>query len=232
MNILIVDDIEINRKLLRVTLQVEGHHTLEAADGVEALQVLERERIDAIISDILMPNMDGYRLCYEVRKNERLKATPFIVYSSTYTSPSDEKLALELAADKFIRKPASTKVILDALEEVIAKRELSPSRSVELPEELEVLKLYSERLVRKLEEKNAELERQTEELRESQEQLQIRAYQQSILAELGQYALAATNLSMLLNEAILAVAQTLKVEYSKVLELLPDGQALLLRAGV
>ena len=56
MNLLIVDDNSTNRKLLRVTLEAEGHTTLEAADGVEALQILARETVDAVISDILMPN--------------------------------------------------------------------------------------------------------------------------------------------------------------------------------
>ena len=60
MNILVVDDSETNRKLLRVNLETEGHTILEAADGLEALATLEREKVDAIISDILMPNMDGY----------------------------------------------------------------------------------------------------------------------------------------------------------------------------
>ena len=78
MNLLIVDDIEANRKLLRVTLGAEGHQTLEAADGLEALQILARESMDAVISDILMPNMDGFRLCVEIRKSERLHALPFI----------------------------------------------------------------------------------------------------------------------------------------------------------
>ena len=62
MNLLIVDDIATNRKLLRITL--------EAGDGVEALQTLARETVNAVISDILMPNMDGFRLCHTLRKSE------------------------------------------------------------------------------------------------------------------------------------------------------------------
>ena len=100
MNILIVDDIVTNRKLLRVTLEAEGHATIEAADGVEALQILARENVDAVISDILMPNMDGFRLCHEIRKSERFHALPFIIYTSTYTSPGDVKLAQTVGADK------------------------------------------------------------------------------------------------------------------------------------
>src|SRR6185503_21300188 len=113
-NILIVDDCPANRKLLRAVLEAEGLNTLEAADGVEALAALDREPIDAIISDILMPNMDGYRLCYEVRANKRFCHLPFIVYTTTYTSPSDEKTGLDLGADKFLRKPAQAREIVAA----------------------------------------------------------------------------------------------------------------------
>lgn len=170
MNILIVDDTEINRKLLRVTLQSEGFNTFEAADGLEALKVLEREQIDAIISDVLMPNMDGYRLCYEVRKSEEFKTLPFILYTFTYISPGDEKLALEFGVDKFIGKPASLEMIFDAIQEVTTKAKYALSRSTQPPEEeSEMMKAYSEQLVKKLEDTNTELLRRTEELRESEE---------------------------------------------------------------
>jgi len=93
MNLLIVDDVAINRKLLRAVLEAEGYDILEAGDGKEALASMERQPVDGIISDILMPNMDGYRLCYETRKDERRRDLPFIFYTATYTSPGDEKLA-------------------------------------------------------------------------------------------------------------------------------------------
>jgi CheY-like chemotaxis protein len=63
MKILVVDDSEQNRKLLKVLLEAEGFEVVTAADGEEALIVLNRTTVDAIISDILMPRMDGYRLC-------------------------------------------------------------------------------------------------------------------------------------------------------------------------
>jgi CheY-like chemotaxis protein len=107
MNVLIVDDVATNRKLLRAVLEAEQMTVFEDVDGVDALAVLEHENIDAVISDILMPRMDGYRFCYEVRSNKRLRHLPFIIYTSTYTSPSDEKLSLELGADTFIKKPAT-----------------------------------------------------------------------------------------------------------------------------
>src|ERR1700733_12678925 len=99
MKLLIVDDIASNRKLLLVSFEAEGHSTLEAADGGEALQILAYETVDAVLSDILMPRMDGYRLCHEIRTNEHLHDLPIVIYTATYTSLSDEKLALSIGAD-------------------------------------------------------------------------------------------------------------------------------------
>ena len=148
MNILIVDDIAINRKLLRVTLEAEGHTTLEAADGIEALQILAHETVDAVISDILMPNMDGFRLCHEIRKNERLRTLPFVIYTATYTSPEDMKLAQTVGADKYLTKPAPTADVLKALREVMAKKAARPAPSSPVVEEAYVLQQYSQALVR------------------------------------------------------------------------------------
>ena len=166
MNLLIVDDHLINLKLLRTQLEAESHVVFEAHDGVDALALLERQRVDAVISDILMPQMDGYSLCYEIRKRARLRDLPIIIYSSAYTSPGDEKLALEMGADKYLKKPVSVETIITALHEVIAQPHAAP-RPDEL-REVETFKNYNERLVSKLKEKNTELQAQTEVLRESE----------------------------------------------------------------
>src|ERR1035437_8281763 len=155
MNVLIVDDDPTSLKLLGAQLEAEGHAVFEAHDGADALALLERQRGDGVISDILMPRMDGYRLCYEIRKHARLHNLPIIIYTSTYTSPSDEKLALDLGANKYLSKPASVETIIAALHEVIAMPHAAPQPKA-LPE-VEVLKEYNERLVSKLKGKNTEL---------------------------------------------------------------------------
>jgi PAS domain S-box-containing protein len=166
MNVLIVDDVASNRKLVRANLEAEGFQTFQASDGVEALEILEREKIDIIISDILMPRMDGYRLCHEIRHHERFSGIPIIFHTSTYTSPSDEKVALEFGGDKFLRKPTPAKELLAAVREVTSKP-AAPRASFALPgKELELVKKYSQQLVSKLEHKNEELTQLTEELRE------------------------------------------------------------------
>jgi signal transduction histidine kinase len=136
---------------------------------VEALELLDHQRMDVVISDILMPRMDGYRLCHEIRKSDRLRNLPTIIYSSTYTSPSDVKLALDVGADKYLNKPASVEIIIAALHEVIARPRATPCAGA-LPE-VEVLKEYSKRLVDKLEEKNIALEQTNTELNATRDQL-------------------------------------------------------------
>src|SRR5450830_456188 len=163
MNLLIVDDHPTNLKLLRAQLESEGHAVFEAQDGVDALALLNRQRVDAVISDILMPRMDGYRLCQEIRRHARLRDLPIIIYTSSFTSPDDAKLALDVGADKYLTRPASVETIITALHEAIAI--LPAARQPKALPEVEVLKEYSERLVSKLKEKNTELLAQTEALR-------------------------------------------------------------------
>ena len=155
MKFLIVDDIDINRMVLRTAFEAEGHTALEAADGIEALDILGREDIDAVLSDILMPRMDGYRLCHEIRTNVDLRDVPIVIYTSTYTSQSDENLARSLGADRYLRKPAPFQTVLAALHEAIAMTHFAPRPDAW--EEIEVLKQYSDRLVAKLEQRNIEL---------------------------------------------------------------------------
>src|ERR1043165_493561 len=155
LTVLIAEDNATNLKLLRVTLEAEGHRVLQAANGVEALAWLEREPVDAVITDIFMPQMDRFRLCVEIRRSEKLRHVPIIIYSSTYTSPGDEKLALDVGADRYLRKPVAAKDLVAALADVTRKPHAHPPGPVLARSE--VLKKYSGRLVSKLEEKNSEL---------------------------------------------------------------------------
>jgi CheY-like chemotaxis protein len=169
MKILVVDDQTANRKLLRVQLEAEEYVVVESVDGAEALEILGSETIDAIISDILMPRVDGYRLCHEVRKHPALRHLPFILYSATYTSPADVRLANRVGADQFVAKPASLAIILAALQLASSGRS---QPSVIMPDEAAVLQHYSSVLVNKLEEKNRELKQALEEAREGQLRIQ------------------------------------------------------------
>jgi signal transduction histidine kinase len=166
-NILIVDDNSTNRKLLREVLQAEGYSTVEADDGIEALSVLQRELIDIVVCDVLMPNMDGYSLCHEVRRREKLKDVFFILYTAIDFTANDEKIGLELGADRFISKQGSVRVILKTIEEVVRDRAKFDGkylrRTIDLPVEKE-MKKYDALMIRQLEKNGIELEQARNEL--------------------------------------------------------------------
>lgn len=170
--ILVVDDSATNRKLLRAGLEAEGFVVLEAANGVQALDVLERERVDALISDILMPCMDGFRLCSEIRKSEKGYAVlPFILYTATYDSPGDRELASTVGADGYVLKPAPIPVLLEALRKARLGVPRTRPPMEARPADSYVLEQYSAALVRKLEERNCELQRALTMLQSAHEQI-------------------------------------------------------------
>ena len=171
--ILIVDDTFENLYLLRVILEEVGYVVVEAKDGKEGLEKLHECSVDLIISDILMPVMDGYMFCQACKKEESFKNIPFIFYTSTYTEALDEDFAIKLGADHFLRKPTDQNKIAEVVQGLLgkAKLEVAPVKDVNFTEE-EVLKLYSKRLISKLEHKNLDLEKEVLE-REKAEQLLI-----------------------------------------------------------
>ena len=176
-NVLIVDDNPINRKLLRVTLQAENYTTGDAADGIEALAALKSQAFDIVVSDILMPNMDGYALCKEVRRCSQSKDVPFILYTATNFSSNDEKIGMACGADGFVKKQGSSSLILRTIEEVIKEKGARRSQSLgdadALPAEKE-MKIYNALMIRQLEENSIEIEKTRDELRDLNEKLEQR----------------------------------------------------------
>jgi PAS domain S-box-containing protein len=154
--VLIVDDNPANREGLRQVLQAEGHETVEAADGLEGLENLRSKEFDAVLADVLMPRMDGYRFTYEVRRNEELRDIPIVIYTASYTSPADEDLAMRVGADRFVSRPAPAGAILEALTDAVSSRK--SFHRAPAAEELEVLKQFSDGLVLELEKRTIELE--------------------------------------------------------------------------
>ena len=153
--ILIVDDKEQNRYMLQVLLQKSGYSVESAADGAEALALARRNPPDMVVSDVLMPVMDGFNLCREWRKDPALCSLPFIFYTSTYSDPRDEEFALKLGADKYIVKPADPAGLLDTFKEVLSDHSQRKPASAYPPADQRegYFKNYSEVLVRKLEDK-------------------------------------------------------------------------------
>ena len=184
MKTIIVDDNDESRYLLEAMLKANGHDVVSAENGADAFERLAAERFDLIISDILMPVMDGYQLCRKVKSDDVLKHIPFIIYTATYTGPEDEAFAVKIGADRFIQKPCEPDVFMKAIGEVTASKERtnSSSQSGEAGEE-EVLKLYNQRLVRNLEQKMKQLEQEVATRKEAEKKLARSEKQYRLLAE-------------------------------------------------
>jgi len=175
--ILIADDIEQNRDLLESLLRGHGHEVAMADNGADALARAREQVPDLVISDILMPVMDGFTLCAEWRADPALGKIPFIFYTATYTDPRDERLAYDVGADRFVVKPAPPDAFLATVEELLAQHAagaLEPSRAPRGDVRQRVLD-HSAALVRKLEQKMVELERTQRALLESEERFRLLA---------------------------------------------------------
>jgi len=167
MKVLIVDDKKDTRYLLEVLLKGSGYEVISAGDGEEALEKLQESDFDLIISDILMPVMDGYQLCHAVKMDARLKKIPFVFYTATYIDPKDKELALDMGADLYIQKPLDPGKFIQIIRPVIeeSKQGKLVSKPKKQKEEGDILKLYNERLVKKLEKKMLDLEASEERFR-------------------------------------------------------------------
>jgi signal transduction histidine kinase len=172
--VLIVDDNLANRELLARTLS-DRYETAQAQDGLEALAILEVQTVDAIVSDILMPNLDGYALCRAVRRCPELEDVFFILYTATNFSADDERLGLECGADKFVNKQGTPKVILHMIDEVMKLKREDRVRHVGAPlvsAADEEMKRYNSRIIRQLEENSFQVEQARDELRDRNGELE------------------------------------------------------------
>ena len=161
MKILIVEDDANSRTYLERALKTQGYSVESAANGVAGLEQAEQAPPDLIISDILMPEMDGFELCRRVKTDEQLHSIPFIFYSATYVEPKDEKLAMALGASRFLIKPMELDDFFRAIKAVIdehqGRRLQVPLQPLAETEELDRMQL--EALARKLDKKVRNLRR-------------------------------------------------------------------------
>jgi two-component system, cell cycle sensor histidine kinase and response regulator CckA len=162
MKILIADDNADDRKLLRYNLERHGcRNIIEARDGWEGLDLTKRDKPDLIISDALMPRMDGFQFLRLIKSDKELQLIPFIFYSSVYTGHKEEELARSLGAEAFLTKPQEPEKFWETVTGILEMREaiLTKPFSAELAEEKEeFLNKYSVVVTAKLEEKIRELE--------------------------------------------------------------------------
>jgi len=177
MRILVAEDNEDSRKLLTKQLRAYGHDVRSTANGAEALAEALKDPPEILVTDILMPEMDGFQLCMEWKLNEKLRGIPVVFYTATYTSDEDETFALSLGAEAFVRKPAEAEAFMRTLSEVVEKAgsALPPPPAVAPVAYSGFLMGYSKRLLTKLVSKVAELESDIAERNRIQEESNLKA---------------------------------------------------------
>jgi len=167
-HILVVDDHPENVYFLEVLLKANGFQVSTARHGAEALVIARRDPPALVISDLLMPVMDGFTLLRHWKADDRLKASPFVVYTATYTEADDEKLARHLGADAFIVKPAEPDLIIQRVRNLLEPSSAASPAQLREPSagDTELLEEYSAVLIGKLEHKTLQLEAANHALRQ------------------------------------------------------------------
>lgn len=174
MNVLIAEDNASARKLLRLTFEHYGCTVIEAEDGQEGLSLAARHLPDLIISDALMPRMDGFQLLRALKAHPRLTSIPFIFYSSTFTGEREVDLALSLGAEAFVAKPTEPAELWEKSCTIMNEWEARQRKPAHPPideSDEQYLREYSRVVATKLEEKVLELEEALALRTEAEEQL-------------------------------------------------------------
>ncbi len=171
MKILAVDDRKDDLYLLQKMLEGRGYEAVPAENGKEALKKLKEFEPDMVISDILMPGMDGYQLLKEIKSSKKFRKIPFVFYTATYTSKQDEEFAYALGASRFIVKPQEPETFLGMIEKTIkdVREGILTSPEPKHRKEEVYLKEYNERLIQKLEETVTKLEKARDGIKGSKE---------------------------------------------------------------
>jgi CheY-like chemotaxis protein len=190
--LLVVEDIPNVLELIEVTLKFKGYPVVTARNGQEALEIIAHDLPACVITDILMPRLDGYALAQRLRTDPRTRHIPLIFLSATYVTPEDKAFALSLGAVRFLEKPVDTEEFLLTVAEVLttsANEEFKPLG------DREFYAGYRERLNSKLRHKThqiARTERLLQTLPEDQKPafqallMEARAHREEIQEELEQ----------------------------------------------
>jgi len=117
--ILIAFERESEQAALETLLSGHGHRVLKSSNGLAALDAARREPPQAIVSDIVLPRMDGFALCRKWKQDERLQNIPFVFYTRRHDDPKYERFALELGAERFLARSTPPEQLLTALDELV-----------------------------------------------------------------------------------------------------------------
>ena len=119
--ILLVDDEPDLVQLVSLRLQAAGYEVATAYDGQEALDQVKKEIPDLIILDLMLPKMDGYKVCRLLKFDERYKKIPVLIFTAR-AQEEDIRLAMECGADSYLTKPFDAQVLLSKIQELLSAR--------------------------------------------------------------------------------------------------------------
>lgn len=154
--LLVVEDVPHILDLLQMTLSFKGYPVVTAKDGQEALERIAEERPALVISDVLMPNLDGFAMTQRIRTDPLTRGIPIILLSATYITPEDKDFARRLGAVRFLEKPVDTDEFLLTVAEILTQG--APTLPLPMSDQ-EFYLGYRERLEDKLRHKNKQITR-------------------------------------------------------------------------
>jgi len=155
--LLIVEDDPDIRKLLDTTLTFKGHRVITAHNGREGMELIQKERPQIVITDIMMPQLDGFGLVHRLRIDPETRDIPVVFITATYVSRADQEFALNIGATRFIQKPVDLDKFLAIIEELLAQ---GPLPAIEPLKELNFYEGYRKRLEAKLDQKIKQIARE------------------------------------------------------------------------
>ena len=154
--VLIVEDVPDILRLLEETLKFKGYKAVTAYNGQEALEIIQREKPSLVITDIMMPKLDGFGLVHRLRINPETRDIPVIFLTATYVALEDKAFALNIGATRFIEKPVNFERFLDTIAELLQK---GPTVTTSVLSEAEFYEGYRQRLEQKLNQKMIQITR-------------------------------------------------------------------------
>jgi two-component system alkaline phosphatase synthesis response regulator PhoP len=119
--ILIVDDEDELVKAIQIRLQHAGYETIVAYDGMEGLDKARKENPDLILLDLMLPKMDGYKVCCLLKRDKKYRNIPIIMLTAR-TLEKDKRQGFELDADAYITKPFQYEVVLAKIKELLGEQ--------------------------------------------------------------------------------------------------------------
>jgi len=118
--ILLVDDEKDLVYAVKLQLEAKHYEVIVASDGQEALDKARREKPDLIILDVMLPKIDGYKVCRMLKFDEKYKKIPLIMFTAR-VQDTDEKLGYSVGADAYLTKPFDSRVLLDQIVKLLGK---------------------------------------------------------------------------------------------------------------